>query len=234
MPEKNYALIGGAGKNSDLSLSLIDRLIESNYQIGIITKKEYAKDFPTLENLDVFSGDLMDNDFVTYTLQSIIATHHKISAYIHMAGGLVKSHFLQTDIDIFQDALNRNFLSAVPITQLLIQNAIAKNHEQHIIFLGATSSIRGSANFSPFSSAKFALRGFSQSLAREFGPKGIHICHLIIDGIIKGKRAEDIFHKSSSECIDGDDLAKTILHLIQQPRSTWTQEIDIRPFGEKF
>ena len=95
-----------------------------------------------------------------------------------------------------------------------------------IIFTGATAALRGSANFAPFAMAKFGLRALAQSLARELGPKGIHVAHTIVDGQI-GDDPNDAKLRPA-------EIADAYWHLHRQARSAWTQELDLRPWAEKF
>ena len=100
--------------------------------------------------------------------------------------------------------------------------------------IGATASVKASAGFSAFGSAKFALRGLAQSLARELGPRGIHVAHLIIDGVMWGERADERFQMQREQCLDPESVARTCLHLLEQERSAWTHELDVRPDVETF
>jgi NAD(P)-dependent dehydrogenase (short-subunit alcohol dehydrogenase family) len=95
-----------------------------------------------------------------------------------------------------------------------------------ILFTGATASLRGSANFAPFAIAKFGLRALAQSMARELGPKGIHVAHMVIDGQI-GEAAGDTMLKPA-------DIAEAYWSVYRQPRSAWTLEADLRTWVEKF
>lgn len=92
------------------------------------------------------------------------------------------------------------------------------------LFTGATASIRGGANFAAFASAKFALRGLVQSLSRAYWPRGVHVAHTLIDGIIGANEGQ----------LHPDEIAAAYLGVLQQPRSAWTQELDLRPNAEKF
>ena len=108
-----------------------------------------------------------------------------------------------------------------------------------IIFTGATASVRGGAGFSAFAGAKFALRALAQSMARELGPKGIHVAHAIIDGAIDTAFIRDNFPeryklKNMDGILDPDAIADAYFMLHSQPRSAWTQELDLRPWIEKF
>jgi NAD(P)-dependent dehydrogenase (short-subunit alcohol dehydrogenase family) len=101
------------------------------------------------------------------------------------------------------------------------------------LFTGASASVKGYAQSAAFAMGKFALRGLSQSLARELGPQGIHVAHFIIDGGIRSARREDSADKPDS-LLDPDAIAQSYLQVLQQPRSAWSQEIELRPWVEKF
>lgn len=108
-----------------------------------------------------------------------------------------------------------------------------------VIFTGATASIRGAAGFAAFASAKFALRALAQSMARELGPQGIHVAHVIIDGAIDTAFIRDNFpdkyaQKESDGILNPDHIAEQYWLLHQQPRDAWTQELDLRPWQETF
>ena len=106
-----------------------------------------------------------------------------------------------------------------------------------ILFTGATASVRGGAGFSAFAGAKHALRALAQSLARELGPKGIHVAHVVIDGAIDGTFIRSIMpdaaEKLAREAIlVPDEIAKNYVWLYRQKRSAWTFEMDLRPWSE--
>lgn len=106
-----------------------------------------------------------------------------------------------------------------------------------MIFTGASASMRGRPNFAHFASAKAGLRMLAQSLAREYGPKGIHVAHVIVDGVIDGERVrsiapEYIENLGESGAIDPDEMAEAFWQVHAQPRSAWTHELDVRPFKE--
>ena len=104
-----------------------------------------------------------------------------------------------------------------------------------ILFTGATSAVRGRADALAFSSAKFATRGLAASLAREIGPHGIHVAHVIIDGIIDTPGIHQRYDLAEDEpLLQAADIADTYWALIQQKRSAWTFEVDIRPHNEEF
>ena len=106
-----------------------------------------------------------------------------------------------------------------------------------ILFTGATASTRGAAGFSAFSGAKAALRGLAQSLAREMGPKGVHVGHVVVDGMIDGQFARSIVTDiqpllDEDVILRPDEIAKNYVWLHNQQRSAWTFELDLRPWKE--
>jgi NAD(P)-dependent dehydrogenase (short-subunit alcohol dehydrogenase family) len=108
-----------------------------------------------------------------------------------------------------------------------------------LLFTGATASLRGRGPFVAFASAKAALRSIAQSLAREYGPQGVHVAHIVIDGGIDGERLrsgapERVAQAGNDGLLDPDAIAETYWQLHQQHRSAWTHELDLRPFKEAF
>ena len=104
-----------------------------------------------------------------------------------------------------------------------------------IIFTGTTSSVRGRGGAVAFSSAKFAVRGLAQSLAVELWPRGIHVAHIIIDGIIDTPKVRRTYKPSANELLlKPEAIADSYWNLIQQDRSAWSLEVDLRPYNEAF
>ena len=103
-----------------------------------------------------------------------------------------------------------------------------------LLFSGATASLRGSARFASLTAAKFALRGFAQSLARELQPQGIHVAHVVLDGLLRGSHSVERFGGDDKRSIDPAEAARVYRSLAEQPPSAWTHELDLRPLGEKF
>lgn len=123
--------------------------------------------------------------------------------------------------------------SAVILAQSTIKPMVRSGGGVFIVS-GATASLRGSAKFSAFASAKFALRGLTQSLAREYQPTGVHVIHAILDGIIDTERSRQLHSLDPSKMMKSEDIAEVYWQLAHQPRSTWTHEIDLRPSSENF
>jgi NAD(P)-dependent dehydrogenase (short-subunit alcohol dehydrogenase family) len=102
-----------------------------------------------------------------------------------------------------------------------------------ILFTGASASVKGYAQSAPFAMGKFALRGLAQSMARELGPQGIHVAHVVVDGGIRSARRPEAADRSDA-LLDPDAIAASYLHLVQQHRSAWTFELEVRPWVERF
>ncbi|HYE51879.1 MAG TPA: SDR family oxidoreductase [Azospirillaceae bacterium] len=108
-----------------------------------------------------------------------------------------------------------------------------------IIFTGATASLRGRANFGAFAGAKHALRALAQSMARELGPQGIHVAHVIVDGAIDTEFIRENFPaayalKERDGILNPDHIAETYWQIHTQPRDAWTHELDLRPWSESW
>ncbi|KAI0455144.1 NAD(P)-binding protein [Xylaria acuta] len=119
---------------------------------------------------------------------------------------------------------------------LLLEAVPESEHSPTLLITGATASVRGSAKFGTLAAGMFARRALAQSLAREFHPQGVHVAHSIIDGIIDIPRTQG--HAATSGVEDGklkpEAIAESYWHLHTQPRSAYTQELDLRPFVEGF
>lgn len=108
-----------------------------------------------------------------------------------------------------------------------------------LFFTGASGSMRGKPNFAHFASMKAGLRMLAQSLAREFGPDGIHVAHFVIDGVIDGEMVRSRFGEyveklGEDGCLSPDAIAEAYWHVHSQPKSAWTHEMDLRPFKERW
>jgi NAD(P)-dependent dehydrogenase (short-subunit alcohol dehydrogenase family) len=156
-----------------------------------------------------------------------------IDVLIHNAHVLTIRSFVETAVGEFEQAWRVACLGAMVSAQAVISHMAARN-DGTIILTGATAGLRGGANFSAFASAKFALRGLAQSLAREYGPRGIHVAHLVLDGLIDGPQTDRRFGPSPSGRMDAKAIAQAYLDLAAQKPSAWTHEMDLRRFAERF
>ncbi len=161
-----------------------------------------------------------------------------ISVAVHNAGGNSPAPFLEVTQAVFEEHWRAHALGGFLLAQAILPKLLEQGAGT-LLFTGATGSLRGAARFSPFAAAKGALRMMVQSLAREFGPKGIHVAHVIIDGVIHGDRANalmpDLQNRFGADgMLEPDHIAENYLTLHRQHRSAWTHELDLRPWSEKF
>jgi NAD(P)-dependent dehydrogenase (short-subunit alcohol dehydrogenase family) len=121
---------------------------------------------------------------------------------------------------------------------LVAQEAVrrmVRQGEGAIFFTGASASVKGYAQSAPFAMGKFALRGLAQSMARELGPKGIHVAHFVIDGGVRNPgRGRTEGAGTPDSLLDPSAIAQTYMAVLKQPRSAWSLEVELRPWVERF
>lgn len=157
----------------------------------------------------------------------------RIGVLVHNAHELLIKPFAETTPDDFERVWRVACFGAFVAAQCVVPHMAAREIGT-VIFTGATAGLRGGAKFSAFAAAKFALRGLAQSMAREYGPKGVHVVHVVLDGLIDEPQSEKRFGPARSSRMDPDALARAYLGLATQPSSAWTQELDLRPSLEPF
>jgi NAD(P)-dependent dehydrogenase (short-subunit alcohol dehydrogenase family) len=163
-----------------------------------------------------------------------LAPHaERISVFVHNAHRLLASPFGETSAKDFEEVWRVNCLGAFATAQVLVPRMAARSSGA-VLLTGATAGLGGGAKFSAFASAKFALRGLAQSLAREYGPRGVHVVHMVVDGLIDEPQSDRRFGPASSPRMDAEAVACAYLQLTRQHASAWTQELDLRPSSERF
>lgn len=223
-----------AGYGPGLGAAIADRFALAGYDVVAISRhKPENLNLPSSEaEFSHYECDLTDAAETQSTLAEINLKHSAPTVVIVNTARLLIAPFSEISGQDFEDVWKVNCLSAFHCASNLIP-AMLENGGT-IIFTGATAAIRGGANFSAFASSKFALRGLAQSLAREYGPQGLHIVHSIIDGLIWGPQTIDRFDPPKENCLHPDDIAESYLTLTKQRPSAWTHEVDFRPFCETF
>lgn len=150
----------------------------------------------------------------------------------------LRAALLDTDSTAFISLWQANCLAAFLVGREAVRRMVRVKRGT-IIFTGASASLRARPPFVAFASAKFALRALAQGMAREFGPQGIHVAHVLIDGVIDGERARLQFPdlvqaKGGKGLLKPESVAEVYWHLHCQPPDAWTHELDLRPFVENF
>jgi NAD(P)-dependent dehydrogenase (short-subunit alcohol dehydrogenase family) len=192
-----------------------------------------------------FAGDVASEAQINGIAQHVRSLG-ALDVAVFNAAGMVRAPTLEITIDQFTQAWRTGtlggFVFAREALALLLDNgadARSPTGRGSLLVTGATAALRGRPPFAAFAAAKAGLRSLSQSLAREFGPQGIHVAHVVIDGGIDGERVRSAAPQRVAQA--GDDgllnleaIAETYWQLHQQHRSAWTQELDLRPFKEAF
>ena len=189
-----------------------------------------------------FASDARKEEEVIALVEQIESTVGPIEVLVFNIGANVSSSILDETarkyFKIWEMACLGGFLNGREVAKRMVARE-GTGHKGTIIFTGATASLRGSANFAAFAGAKHALRALAQSMARELGPRGIHVAHTIIDGAIDTEFIRENFPeryamKDSDGILNPDHIAENYWMLHKQPRDAWTHELDLRPWNEKF
>ena len=245
-PSSPVALIIGAG---DATGGAIARRFAREGYVACVTRRSLEKLQPLLDRIKAdggqahgYASDARKEEEVIALVKLIESTLGPIEVLVFNIGANAPSSVLEETarkyFKIWEMACFGGFLNGREVAKRMVTRAGA-GRQQTIIFTGATASIRGSANFSAFAGAKHALRALAQSMARELGPRGIHVAHSIIDGAIDTAFIRDNFPeryalKTQDGILNPDHIADAYLMLHNQPRDAWTHELDLRPWMEKF
>ena len=157
----------------------------------------------------------------------------RIAVLVHNAAALLIKPFDEITADEFERVWRVACYGAFVASRIVVPHMAARKAGA-IILTGATAALRGGPKFAAFASAKFALRGLAQSLSREFGPQGVHVAHVVLDGLIDEPQTDARFGPAKSTRMDPDAIAQAYLALATQHRSAWTHELDLRPSSERF
>ena len=227
-------VIAGVGPGNGASLSR--RFSAEGYTVVMLARNQDYLDSLSREipGSITMVCDVREPDAIKAVFSQIHDQAGSIDTLVYNAGSGQWTSIMETSIEGMQSSWATNTLGLLMCAQQVIPG-MSERGEGNIMVIGATASLRGGAQSTAFASAKAAQRSLAQSMARDLGPKGIHVGYLIIDGIIDLERtrarmpdkADDYFMKP-------DAIANSVFALAQQDRSAWTFELDLRPFGERW
>jgi NAD(P)-dependent dehydrogenase (short-subunit alcohol dehydrogenase family) len=232
MSSNRVAFLTGVG--SGLGASLARRFARGGFSLGLVARhSDFIEDLAG--ELSAAGGraigvvaDVGRPEEVKSAVARVRAELGKINLLLHNASSSSGEGLLGTTPEEFERAWRTASLGGFVCARETAPEMIAAGGGA-MIFTGATSSVRG-GGWLAFSSAKFALRGLVQSLARELWPQGVHVAHVVVDGIIgppgRAKKKEPL--------LDPDEMAEAYWQLADQARTAWTLELDLRPHHEKF
>jgi len=230
MTEKQKtAVVAGVGPG--LGASLCRAYAAEGYRVYALARTR--KDAALGAGTHFVATDLTNEASVKAAFQQVLAEAGRIDNAVYNASGMAISEFAGLSASDFEALWRISTMGAFLFAQAALAPMAAAG-EGALLFTGATASIKGGVNFAAFASAKFALRGLAQSLAREYGPKGVHIVHTLVDGIIWSDRARGQFGMTEEASLNPDAIAAAYLDTAHQHKSAWTHELDLRPYCEKF
>jgi NAD(P)-dependent dehydrogenase (short-subunit alcohol dehydrogenase family) len=181
-----------------------------------------------------YVGDAADEKSVGMIFARIREELGAPEALLYNAGAFKGGGILDLAAADFEQAWRVNCLGGLLTAQAVVPGMLERGGGT-IIYSGATASLRGSARFAGLAVGKFGLRALAQSMARELGPKGIHVAHVVIDGPIDTPRAREMFaDRGPQTFLAPTAIAENYWNLHAQDPSAWSQEIDLRPSVEKF
>ncbi|MBX0285875.1 SDR family NAD(P)-dependent oxidoreductase [Haloarcula salinisoli] len=223
------AVIAGVGPG--LGASLARKFVAEGCQVGLFARStEFVDELAAELGEDALAvpTDITDQAAVTAGFEAVREQFGSVDILVNHASGGSWDGIRELSSEQFEHALDVSAVGAFRCSQAAIEDMLAGEGDGTIIFTGATSAVRGRGGAPGFSAGKFAARGLAESMARELGPEGIHVAHVVIDGGIdtQGRGDEDL--------LDPDAIADAYWTLVEQDRSAWTLELDLRPHVEAF
>jgi NAD(P)-dependent dehydrogenase (short-subunit alcohol dehydrogenase family) len=236
------ALVIGAGDSTGGAIAA--RFANEGY-IACLTRRSADKLQPTVDAIRAaggqafgFSSDARKEEDVIALVEQVEREHGPIEVMVFNIGANVPSSILEETarkyFKIWEMACFSGFLNGREVAKRMVTRGRGT-----ILFTGATAGLRGAANFAAFAGAKHALRALAQSMARELGPRNIHVAHVVVDGAIDTEFIRTSFPeryalKEQDGILNPEHIADNYWHLHAQPRDAWTFELDLRPYMERW
>ena len=250
MSERKAMLVMGAG---DATGGAIAKRFAREGFVACVARRNAEKLQPLVAEIEAkggqaraFGSDARKEEDVVALVDTIEREVGPLEVAVFNIGANVPAPIVEETarkyFKIWEMACFGGFLNAREVAKRMVArevNGKEQGAKGTIIFTGATASLRGSANFAAFAGAKHALRALAQSMARELGPRGIHVAHVIVDGAIDTEFIRETFPqryalKDQDGILNPDHIADNYWMLHRQPRDAWTHELDLRPWMEKF
>ena len=229
--DKQLALIVGAG--SGLSASIARAFARAGMKIALAARG--VDDLGALAaevDAKTFACDASKSDAVKRLFDDLDRGGGAPGVVVYNASYRTRGPFIDLDPAEVEKSILVSAFGGFLVGQEAARRMLPRGAGT-ILFTGASASVKGYAQSAPFAMGKFALRGLAQSMARELGPQGIHVAHVVVDGGIRSARRPEAA-AGADTLLDPDAIAESYLHLVQQHRSAWTWEIEVRPWVEKF
>ena len=242
MAESKVALVIGAGESTGGAIAR--RFAREGYT-ACVTRRSADKLAPLVAGIQAaggsaraFGSDARREEQVVELVQTIEREVGPIEVCVFNVGGNVRFPIRDTTARVYTKVWEMAALAGFLVAREAARAMVPRGRGT-ILFTGATASLRGGKGFAAFAGAKHALRALAQSLARELGPEGIHVAHVVVDGAIDTPFIRDTFPeryklKEKEGILDPEAIAENYWQLHRQPRSAWTHELDLRPWMESW
>jgi len=236
------ALIVGVGHAEGVGAAVARRFAREGFDVTVFgrNREKLATALKSLEAVTPAAraevGDVTDETAIRKLVGSCDRPDAPLEVAVFNAGGNWPKPYLDMDVDFLTEMWRVNALSGFIFSKAAVEAMLPRGRGT-IIFTGASGSMRGKAMFGGFAQGKAALRALAQSCAREFGPRGLHVAHVVIDGAVDGNRIHTLLPDLKNKLGDDgllkpDGIAENYWHIHTQPRSAWTHELDVRPWAE--
>lgn len=241
-PRPGAVVVGGVGEG--LGLAISTRFAAAGHSVIMLARS--AERLAKFEQKISAAGgtaqgrptDVRDEGQVIALFQEVAAQYGAIDAAIYNAGAQYRKPLLEITGDTFEKVWRLGCFGAFVFGREAVRYMLPRR-QGTVIFTGATASLRGGANFAAFAAAKFATRAVAQSMAREFGPQGIHVASVVVDGGIDMPEIHRRYAASGRTppedgLLQPGAIAETYYQIHRQHRTAWTMETEVRPYCETF
>lgn len=235
--DKGSAIIVGAGTGTGAEVAKL--FAKAGYGVAVARRNAYALTSLVAEieqsgaHAKSVGADASDERAVIDLFDTAERALGPVEVAVFNAAGIMRGSILETTKNDFELMWRASALGGFLVGREAARRMTTRGRGT-IIFTGATASTKASANFAAFAAGKHGLRAVAQSMAKELGPKGIHVAHVIVDGVINVQRSREMIPdrteaKGPDGLIDAKSIAESYLWLHKQPRDSWTFELDLRP-----
>ena len=228
------------GVGPGLGASVAHRFAREGFAVALMARSEESV-AGAREEIESDGGtalpvptDAQDPASIASAFETIRADLDDPEVFVYNAGAFEMGGILEIEPERFDECFRANCAGAFYAAREVLP-AMVERGRGTILLTGATAALRGSARFSALAVGKFGLRALAQSMAREFGPQGVHVAHVIIDGQINTPRVRGMYpDREEHTMLSSDAIAETYWQLHSQDPTAWTLELDLRPSVERF
>lgn len=232
---KPVCLITGVGEGTGAALAR--RFAKGGYQVAMLARNRdrLARLEKEIADAKAYVCDTSDLEALVATVESVRAEMGVPSVLVHNAVSATFKTFLEADPEDLERNFRVNTTSLLYLARALAPDMVAAGHGA-IMVTGNTAAVRGIPNYAVFAPTKAAQRILAQSLARDLGPKGVHVAYITIDAAIDTPWTRDAFNHDKPDDFFSKpvDIADEVFHVAHQARSAWSFDVEIRPYGEKW